>query len=1118
MAGKELQAQVVLNGRLGAGISQIENWLNRFGQTVGQVAREVIEFGADSVETYKNYETHMLAARAAMSDTYKSQTELDQAMKTLDQYAQHWAETTIFHTSDVAEAIDNAAHAGWTMEQQLQGIPQAMLLAQAGNMDLSTGFSMLARAMNVTGTEFENAGTFVDQWVKASHLANLTISDLGESMVRMGKTAQFAGNTAELFTMLDTLAQVGTVGSEAGTLLRSTMLRVIAPTQKAQEAMAALGAEADEIDELVGDEGLSKAGKLLEDVGFSAYDNQGNLKGFVDIFSDLNDALKGMTEEQRNAVISAIFPTRTVSGALAMLDAVGKMKELYAEISDSAGSAQKDSDIMMSGLMGSTERLASKWEALKLSVGEILSEDVTNVQTFLSGIIDKINGLDSTQLAALVGGMEALVAVSSTFAVGAGIMKFFTLLGPWGTLAALASVGIGALVKYLEELNEQNFENMFGDLSVSVDNLTAYADSIKTPFDSIKETISTWEQAVTKAEQSYGKLLTQLSEELAFDELTGKKLTADEVKGLQDLGESLGKELIAGIRNAKARDLTLLDAIFGNDNTPTGAQAGLKGSEVVNSWYGDLEGKAYELGQNLMEKIGEGMANGQIDRDAVQSILDQMNEIEAEITNRKNKADFYTELHKAGRLGWDSVSEYAGKLGTKYQESRAGVEDEFDRLYGTMQEAFEHAMENGEEFSWGGVTGKDWEQFAAALEGKRQEMLHGEDEKYGQLAMTAMDTLMKDSDWAEAWGVMKQVLGQAKDRTNEGNLTLEDVDWAGLVENGFGEDTALQLLSLHNGGDRLKEAFAAFKDIPGMEGFLEIFDLAYAAAEKLQAANQHKEAMEQAGEEQPAQEALPEAVEEVAQGVTETFNAAAQNMESMRAQLDTVNAQIAAMEATRQQSGLTVEEEGKLQELLDQKAQLELDISKAVEEAGVMKGLIEATKPQMPVELPDPGGVIGSWAASVQAAAPIIEVPVEFVATNSIDDLTGESGEGGGGLNAGQPTMMMFAEGGRSDVPAIFGEGNTAEWAIPEEHSLRTGQLLDAARRASGFTWAELIRQSGGGNESTRSIQINYAPVINGGNEAHIDRVLRNDKQRMESMFRQLLAERDLMNRAGAFV
>ena len=1115
MAGKELHAQVVLNGRLGAGISQIENWLNRFGQTVGQVAREVIEFGADSVETYKNYETHMLAAQAAMSDTYKSQTELDQAMKTLDQYAQKWAETTIFHTSDVAEAIDNAAHAGWTMEQQLQGIPQAMLLAQAGNMDLSTGFSMLARAMNVTGTEFENAGTFVDQWVKASHLANLTISDLGESMVRMGKTAQFAGNTAELFTMLDTLAQVGTVGSEAGTLLRSTMLRVIAPTAKAQEAMAALGAEADEIDELVGDEGLSKAGKLLEDVGFSAYDNQGNLKGFVDIFSDLNDALKGMTEEQRNAVISSIFPTRTVSGALAMLDAVGKMKELYAEISDSAGSAQKDSDIMMSGLMGSTEKLASKWEALKLSVGEILSEDVTKAQTFLSGIIDKINGLDSTQLAALVGGMESLAAVSVGFTVSGGILKFFNLLGKSGSVALIASVGIGALVGYLDELNDKNFENMFGDLSVSADKLTAYADSIKTPFDSIKETISTWEQAVTKAEESYGKLLTQLSEELAFDELTGKKLTADEVKGLQDLGESLGKELIAGIRNAKARDLTLLDAIFGNDNTPTGAQAHLKGTEVVSSWYGDLEGKAYELGQALMDKIGEGMAGGEIDRDAVQSILDQLNEIEAEITNRKNKADFYAGLHKAQRLGWDSVSDYAKGLTKQYKESRAGVEDDFDRLYGTLQEAFEHAIENGEEFSWGGVTGKDWEQFAAALEGKRQEMLHGEDEKYGQYVQTALETLMKDSNLSGAWELIKELGGKGSERDASGNLTFNDIDWGDLVKNGLGNEQAQQLMSLWQNGEKIQEALKGFEEIPGVKDLLRYFDLAKEAADKIQELQLQE--LEFAGP-QEMQETLPEAVEEVAQGVTETFNAAAQNMESMRAQLDTVNEQIAAMEATRQQSGLTVEEEGKLQELLDQKAQLELDISKAVEEAGVMKGLIEATKPQMPVELPDPGGVIGSWAASVQAAAPIIEVPVEFVATNSIDDLTGESGEGGGGLNAGQPTMMMFAEGGRSDVPAIFGEGNTAEWAIPEEHSLRTGQLLDAARRASGFTWAELIRQSGGGNESTRSIQINYAPVINGGNEAHIDRVLRNDKQRMESMFRQLLAEQNLMNRAGAFV
>ena len=71
-----------------------------------------------------------------------------------------------------------------------------------------------------------------------------------------------------------------------------------------------------------------------------------------------------------------------------------------------------------------------------------------------------------------------------------------------------------------------------------------------------------------------------------------------------------------------------------------------------------------------------------------------------------------------------------------------------------------------------------------------------------------------------------------------------------------------------------------------------------------------------------------------------------------------------------------------------------------------------------------------------------------------------------------QLPYVGFASGGRADVPSVFGEAGP-EWAIPEEHSARTAALIDAVRRASGFSWAELVsnaaRQSTGANLITNS-------------------------------------------------
>ena len=49
------------------------------------------------------------------------------------------------------------------------------------------------------------------------------------------------------------------------------------------------------------------------------------------------------------------------------------------------------------------------------------------------------------------------------------------------------------------------------------------------------------------------------------------------------------------------------------------------------------------------------------------------------------------------------------------------------------------------------------------------------------------------------------------------------------------------------------------------------------------------------------------------------------------------------------------------------------------------------------------------------------------------------------------PGLPGFEDGGRTTVPSIFGEGSLAEWAIPEEHSDRTADLLISAAAASGI-------------------------------------------------------------------
>lgn len=111
-------------------------------------------------------------------------------------------------------------------------------------------------------------------------------------------------------------------------------------------------------------------------------------------------------------------------------------------------------------------------------------------------------------------------------------------------------------------------------------------------------------------------------------------------------------------------------------------------------------------------------------------------------------------------------------------------------------------------------------------------------------------------------------------------------------------------------------------------------------------------------------------------------------------------------------------------------------------------------------------------------------------------------------------SLRPHAEGGRSDVPALFGEAG-AEWAIPERHTERTANLLASAAKASGFTWGELISRTGGLNagDGSRSETFIYSPTIYASDASGVSGALQNSKADFEKWWR----ERNARERAEVY-
>lgn len=1096
MAQHESRSTIVVGGRADSTFAALRSSLQQFGEDIEGISNRLLELGKESVNTYRAYEDGILETRSVLVKQF-GQGELNRVMDDLEAHVQKWAGNTIFHTDDVANAMASAAKAGWSYNEILEGLPSAMLIAQAGGLDLTTSVDTLAKMLAATGTEFSQSERFIDQWARSSDLVATDIGEMGEAFLRLGAAAQFTDSNEELFTMLAVLAQVGTTGSNAGTAVRNMMVRLIAPTEKAAEAMESLGISDDEVAEAFEglDERSAAAYERLKKFGFDPYDERGNLKGFIDIFTDLNGAIKQLPDEkEQNEVLAALFPTRTLAYAQAMLKAVedGSIYSIYDAIyGDSEGYAQGKSDIVMSGITGDLELLASKWEETKRRIGEALSGDVSGWAGTLGDLLDGINNMDPVLFNAIVGGLEALAVAGPGLALGAGALnKVFALVAahPIASTLLLAAVGVKALsdaMGTLAEIRFEEFQNQFGEMDLDNDAIMQYVTAQTEAFTNAYSAVDMWEKKLEEAAQSYETASGQLSGKLTTMFITGQEVTEKDAEVLKGLGKEMGDALVEGINSsfsgAAAFDITLLGEEGLADPK---VLAMLMSMDSLKASMTEQAGKlGEELGQAMDEAIKDRIITGE-ELAVLKAKMDEYNQAWSTLTDIENQAAFNTRMRKAQGVSLDSYGTMSQEINAEYDEAIAKAWDEYYTNVG-KQEAWLDYMVKSEQVN--PDTGKAWtdtdaENALKIFEEAQQERIATLEGYRKENNRKLLDVLMETngygglySDLTKYYKTHGKTYGDdlAQMFGSEGNEVAGQMAdaLAGLMDYGYIPDDMLPFVrrlyadamainsGFYGGYSTSAEGQAARNEL--LDGY-ERLALEQEAAERQALAGVGINALS-------GMLGFGSYVRESLMGANTTANDAlfgvgTDALESMlgfgsyvKESLTGANAAIndalfgVGMDALEMVLDFTTEHSG-------------------AEVASEFTREAQQTLNQHP----------GVW---------------------RVTPITGGGGMTGGGLNF-LPRMLQYAEGGRATSASIFGEAG-AEWAIPEEHSKRTAELLDAARKASGFGWGELLAMSNGAGGGGRG-QMVYSPTIYANDGRGVREALTEDKARMDKWWRDM--------------
>ena len=308
-------------------------------------AVKVGDFISGAVDEYAEFEQAMANTSAIAGASADDYAKLSAA-------AREAGKATTFTASEAADALGYMALAGWDVEESTAALTPVLKLAEATQADLATTSDQVTDSMSAMGVGIDDLQGYLDVIVTTNNKANTTAADLMDAFIGCGGAARAAGmNYKETSTALGILANNGIKGSEAGTALNSMLVRISTK---------------------------DVAQKAFKDLGVAVYDSSGEMRNMRDILVDLNGAMAGMTQEQKNSYMSAIAGTNYYSQFGYLLDGVKEgvdgsasaWDELAGAIDNSTGALDTMDATATGTLQGALARFQSAISDLKISMVE----------------------------------------------------------------------------------------------------------------------------------------------------------------------------------------------------------------------------------------------------------------------------------------------------------------------------------------------------------------------------------------------------------------------------------------------------------------------------------------------------------------------------------------------------------------------------------------------------------------------------------------------------------------------------------------------------------------------------------------------------------------------------
>jgi TP901 family phage tail tape measure protein len=466
---------------------------------------------------------------------------------------------TAFSASQAAQAQTELAKAGVSTADILGGaLTGALDLAAAGGIDLARAAEISANAMSTFGLAGRDVGDIADTFAAGANKSAADVDELAQALAQSGLVAdQFGLTLDDSVGVLAAFAQAGLKGSDAGTSFK-TMLQRLTPQS-------------------------AEAADLMRQLGIDMFDAAGDFIGIEGAAQELQDALGGLTEEQRNTALATLFGSDAVRGATILYQEGAEGIGEWIEQVDDAGFASEVAAKRLDNLAGDLEALRGSIEVALIEGGSratdslrFLTQSATNTINGFSGLPDVVQIVGQGMLGlagaaglvvGAVGKLGPLVTEGTRSLRNAGVAGNFlannlgkiagtaavagTALAVWsaweGVLASARQEAAGFADQWRQSADiggsslaelEQNIQV----LKAAQDDLSASADSSSAPWD------ADYREGLRAGASEAGELTAELERMVGITEslATHFGITRDQALSFVQSQMAAGIDVLAG--------------------------------------------------------------------------------------------------------------------------------------------------------------------------------------------------------------------------------------------------------------------------------------------------------------------------------------------------------------------------------------------------------------------------------------------------------------------------------------------------------------------------------------------------------------------------------------------